>query len=200
MSRRHRPPRARDRGAGHPRPRSRASTRASTAPSSSSSPAPGRVVVTGMGKSGLIGQKISATLASTGTPSLFLHPAEAIHGDLGPHRQGRRRARHLLQRRHRGDPGARPAGEARWASPLVALTGQPALRAGRAPPTCTSTSRSARRPARSASRPPPPPPPPWPWATRWPWRSWSGAASRWTTSRCSTRADAWARSCCGSRT
>ena len=43
----------------------------------------GRVVVTGMGKSGLIGQKISATLASTGTPSLFLHPAEAIHGDLG---------------------------------------------------------------------------------------------------------------------
>ncbi len=43
----------------------------------------GRVVVTGMGKSGLIGNKISATFASTGTPSLFLHPAEAIHGDLG---------------------------------------------------------------------------------------------------------------------
>ncbi|MCC6738296.1 MAG: KpsF/GutQ family sugar-phosphate isomerase [Planctomycetia bacterium] len=43
----------------------------------------GHVVVTGMGKAGLVGQKISATLASTGTPSLFLHPAEAIHGDLG---------------------------------------------------------------------------------------------------------------------
>ncbi len=43
----------------------------------------GRVVVTGMGKSGLIGRKITATLASTGTPSLFLHPAEAVHGDLG---------------------------------------------------------------------------------------------------------------------
>ena len=43
----------------------------------------GRVVVTGMGKSGLIGRKISATLSSTGTPSLFLHPAEALHGDLG---------------------------------------------------------------------------------------------------------------------
>ena len=43
----------------------------------------GRIVVTGMGKAGLIGQKISATLASTGTPSLFLHPAEALHGDLG---------------------------------------------------------------------------------------------------------------------
>lgn len=43
----------------------------------------GRVVVTGMGKSGIIGQKVSATFSSTGTPSLFLHPAEAIHGDLG---------------------------------------------------------------------------------------------------------------------
>jgi arabinose-5-phosphate isomerase len=43
----------------------------------------GRVVVTGMGKSGLIGQKISATLSSTGTPSFYLHPAEALHGDLG---------------------------------------------------------------------------------------------------------------------
>jgi arabinose-5-phosphate isomerase len=43
----------------------------------------GRVVVAGMGKSGIIGQKISATLSSTGTPSFFLHPAEAVHGDLG---------------------------------------------------------------------------------------------------------------------
>lgn len=43
----------------------------------------GRVVVAGMGKSGLIGKKISATLSSTGTPSFFLHPAEALHGDLG---------------------------------------------------------------------------------------------------------------------
>ena len=43
----------------------------------------GRVIVTGMGKSGIIGRKISATLASTGTPSHFLHPAEGMHGDLG---------------------------------------------------------------------------------------------------------------------
>lgn len=43
----------------------------------------GRVVVTGMGKSGLVAQKIAATLASTGCPSFFLHPAEALHGDLG---------------------------------------------------------------------------------------------------------------------
>jgi arabinose-5-phosphate isomerase len=43
----------------------------------------GRVVVTGMGKAGVIGQKLSATLASTGTPSLWIHPADAVHGDLG---------------------------------------------------------------------------------------------------------------------
>ncbi|HJU05864.1 MAG TPA: KpsF/GutQ family sugar-phosphate isomerase [Nitrospiraceae bacterium] len=43
----------------------------------------GKVVVSGMGKSGLVGQKIAATLASTGTPAFFLHPADGIHGDLG---------------------------------------------------------------------------------------------------------------------
>ncbi len=48
----------------------------------------GRVVVTGMGKSGLVGQKIAATLSSTGTPSLFLNPAEALHGDMGKAAKG----------------------------------------------------------------------------------------------------------------
>ncbi len=43
----------------------------------------GRVVVMGMGKSGHVGRKIAATLASTGTPAMFVHPAEASHGDLG---------------------------------------------------------------------------------------------------------------------
>ena len=43
----------------------------------------GRVIITGMGKSGLVGRKIASTLSSTGTPSIFLHPAEALHGDLG---------------------------------------------------------------------------------------------------------------------
>jgi arabinose-5-phosphate isomerase len=47
----------------------------------------GRVIVTGMGKSGIIGRKIAATLSSTGTSAWFLHPAEAIHGDLGAIRQ-----------------------------------------------------------------------------------------------------------------
>jgi arabinose-5-phosphate isomerase len=43
----------------------------------------GKVVVTGIGKSGHIGQKLAGTLSSTGTPAVFLHPAEAVHGDLG---------------------------------------------------------------------------------------------------------------------
>jgi len=43
----------------------------------------GKVVITGIGKSGIVGKKISSTFSSTGTPSFFLHPAEAIHGDLG---------------------------------------------------------------------------------------------------------------------
>ena len=45
--------------------------------------APGRVIVTGIGKSGHVGRKVAATLASTGTPAYFVHPSEAIHGDLG---------------------------------------------------------------------------------------------------------------------
>src|SRR3989339_1406140 len=45
--------------------------------------APGKVIVTGMGKSGHIGAKIAATFSSTGTPAIFLHPSEGLHGDLG---------------------------------------------------------------------------------------------------------------------
>ena len=48
----------------------------------------GKLVISGLGKSGLVGQKIAATLCSTGTPSVFLHPAEAMHGDLGVCAQG----------------------------------------------------------------------------------------------------------------
>jgi arabinose-5-phosphate isomerase len=84
----------------------------------------GRVVVTGMGKSGLIGQKVSATLASTGTPSLFLHPAEAIHGDLGRIVKGDA----VLAISYSGDteeilslvPQVKRLG-----SPLLVMTGQP---------------------------------------------------------------------------
>jgi arabinose-5-phosphate isomerase len=84
----------------------------------------GRVVVTGMGKSGLIGQKISATLASTGTPSLFLHPAEAIHGDLGRIVKGDA----VLAVSNSGDTEeilALVPWVKRLGSPLLALTGNP---------------------------------------------------------------------------
>jgi arabinose-5-phosphate isomerase len=84
----------------------------------------GRVVVTGMGKSGIIAQKISATLSSTGTPSLYLHPADAIHGDLGRIVRGDV----VLAVSHGGTteeilaliPQVRRLG-----SPLVAMTGNP---------------------------------------------------------------------------
>ena len=47
-----------------------------------------KVIVTGIGKSGHLGKRIAATLSSTGTPSAYLHPSEAVHGDLGIHQSG----------------------------------------------------------------------------------------------------------------
>jgi arabinose-5-phosphate isomerase len=84
----------------------------------------GRVVVTGMGKSGIIAQKISATLASIGTPSLYLHPADATHGDLGRIVKGDA----LLALSNSGDTAellALVPWVRRLGSPLVALTGNP---------------------------------------------------------------------------
>ena len=90
----------------------------------------GVIVVTGMGKAGIVGQKISATLASTGTPSIFLHPAEALHGDLG-----RIRADDLvLALSNSGEtheiklviPAARRIGAG-----VIAMTGQPDSTLGR---------------------------------------------------------------------
>jgi arabinose-5-phosphate isomerase len=84
----------------------------------------GRVVATGMGKSGIIAQKISATLASTGCPSLFLHPAEATHGDLGRIVKGDV----LLAVSNSGDT-EEILGLVAWlkrlGAPVVALTGDP---------------------------------------------------------------------------
>jgi arabinose-5-phosphate isomerase len=82
----------------------------------------GRVVVTGMGKSGLIGKKISATLSSTGRPSFFLHPAEALHGDLGMLARGDA----LLAISYGGEtPEILNLLEAlkRWEVPIITLTG-----------------------------------------------------------------------------
>ena len=62
----------------------------------------GRVVVAGLGKSGLIGRKIAATFASTGSPALFLHAGEALHGDLGMLISRRRAGRRYSERRNTG--------------------------------------------------------------------------------------------------
>ena len=84
----------------------------------------GRVIVSGMGKSGHVAQKIAATLSSTGTPSLFLHPAEATHGDLGRIVKGDV----LVALSNSGDTEellALASWVKRLGSPLVALTGNP---------------------------------------------------------------------------
>jgi len=90
----------------------------------------GQVVVTGVGKSGIVGQKISATLASTGTPSFFLHASEAFHGDLGRIREGDV----VLALSFSGttDEVVRliPLLK-RMGAPLVAVTGDPDSRLGR---------------------------------------------------------------------
>ena len=82
----------------------------------------GLVVVAGVGKAGLVGQKISATFASTGTPSLFLHPTEALHGDLG-----RIRARDLLfavsNSGESGETNALIAPARKLGSRVLAMTG-----------------------------------------------------------------------------
>ena len=61
----------------------------------------GKLIVSGLGKSGHVGRKIAATFASTGTTAIFLHLAEAIHGDLGMAARGRRRDPHFAKRRDR---------------------------------------------------------------------------------------------------
>lgn len=91
----------------------------------------GRIVVTGMGKSGHVGGKIAATLASTGTPAFFLHPAEASHGDIGMIT----RADVVLALSNSGETPellALLAPIARLGVPLIAMTGQPASSLARA--------------------------------------------------------------------
>src|SRR5208283_3021960 len=85
--------------------------------------AAGRVVVSGMGKSGHVGRKIAATFASTGTPSLFVHPAEASHGDLGMIVPGDA----ILALSNSGETAELAdlvAHTRRFALPLVAITGR----------------------------------------------------------------------------
>lgn len=91
----------------------------------------GRVVTTGMGKSGAVARKIAGTLASTGTPSLFLHPAEGVHGDLGMITVGDV----LVALSNSGDTEELNAilpAIARIEVPIIALTGRPDSTLGRA--------------------------------------------------------------------
>ena len=129
--------------------------------------ASGRVVVSGMGKSGHVARKIAATLASTGTPALFVHPAEASHGDLGMIVAGDA----VLALSNSGETQNWPI-----LSPMRAAS---RCRWWRSPPAPVRRWRRRRmsrcccrrppRPARWAWRPPPAPPCRWRWAM--PWRS-----------------------------
>ena len=119
---------------------------------------PGSVIVTGMGKAGLVGQKLAATLASTGTRAFPLHPAEAVHGDLG-----RIRADDVvLALSQSGEteevlrliPALRRLGRAAWSRSPSA----PAARSARRPTSAWRSGRS-RRPARWAWPPRPARPP-----------------------------------------
>ena len=91
----------------------------------------GRVIVTGIGKSGIICRKVAATLASTGTPAFFLHPAEAVHGDLGViHAEDV-----VIALSHSGETprgAARLEAIERIGATLIALTGTPASTLGQA--------------------------------------------------------------------
>ena len=92
---------------------------------------PGRVVVSGMGKSGLVGRKIAATLASTGTPAMFVHPAEASHGDLGMIVAGDA----VIALSNSGETSELAdlvAHTRRFAIPLIAITGRAASALARA--------------------------------------------------------------------
>jgi arabinose-5-phosphate isomerase len=106
----------------------------------------GRVVVMGMGKSGHVGRKIAATLASTGTPAMFVHPAEASHGDLGMVTPGDV----VLAISNSGESDELAAilpVLKRLGVPLVAMTGKPESTLAATPTSCW-TARSKRRPAR----------------------------------------------------
>jgi arabinose-5-phosphate isomerase len=138
-----------------------------------------------MGKSGIIAQKISATLASIGTPSLFLHPAEAIHGDLGRIVKGDA----LIAVSNSGDTEeilALVPWLKRLGVPLVTLSGNPRSPLGQAADVHVDVGvRLEACPLGLA--PTPRPRPRSRWATRSAWRCSSGAASPSTTSPCCTR-------------
>jgi arabinose-5-phosphate isomerase len=151
--------------------------------------APGRVIVAGIGKSGIIGRKLASTLTSTGTPASFLHPVEALHGDLGIVGSGdvaillsksgqSEELRGLME--YLGRMGVR----------TVAMTGRVDSALARHAEfvlDCSVAEEACRRRRRR---------PRWRWATPWPWRCCCGAASAATTSPAFTPAGRWGAGCC----
>ena len=132
----------------------------------------GSAIVTGIGKAGLIGQKIMATLASTGTRSHFLHPAEAVHGDLG--RVHGDDVVLVLSQSGETEEIVRllpPLAETRV--PIIAITGRGRQHAWPARPRWSSTWDRWKRPVRWAWPPAAARRRCWPWAM--PWRWWSAA-------------------------
>ncbi len=129
----------------------------------------GSVVVTGMGKAGLIGRKVAATLSSTGTRSHFLHPAEAAHGDLGCLSCRRRARRAFQQRRDRGSLPDSSVDPPLW-DPDRGDHGGP------------HEQRGVGRDRHDRARPPPPKPAYTPWLRRPARRPCSRWATRWRLS------------------
>ncbi len=154
---------------------------------------PGRVVVMGMGKSGHVGRKIAATLASTGTPAFFVHPAEASHGDLGMVTRGDL----VLALSNSGESSEitvlLPMLK-RQGVPLIAMTG--GLQSSLARHADLVLDCSVEREACPLNLAPPPAPRcSWPWATRWPWPCWTRAAFAPRTLPARTPAVRWGASC-----
>ena len=149
----------------------------------------GKVVVSGMGKSGLIGQKIAATLASTGTPAFFLHPAEGTHGDLG-----------MLARRDTF-LALSNSGETeellkmlpyvkRLSIPVIALTGRVQSTLAKNSEVILDVS-VGEEACPLGLAPPPARPPPWRWEMPWRLRSLKSAVSKKTILPCFIPAARW---------
>ncbi|SUV86650.1 NDP-sugar epimerase [Bordetella pertussis] len=154
----------------------------------------GRVVVSGIGKTGHIARKLAATLASTGTPAFFVHAAEAIHGDLGMVT----RDDVLIAISYSGTgqelltilPVVR-----RMGAGLIAITGNAESELARLADVHLDASVSPGGLPRSIWRPPPAPRRRWPWATPWRSPAWRRAASAARISRVPTPAAPWAAAC-----
>ncbi len=135
----------------------------------------GRAIVSGIGKSGIIGRKIAATFTSTGTPATFLHPVEGLHGDLGI--VGRKDVAVLISKS--GDT-SELAGLIdyliRMGVPIIALTGTRDHLWGR-PRRWLWTVLWRRKRVPWTLLPLPPPPLPWPWGMPWRWSCFRDMAS-----------------------